>query len=38
VTYDEWFRLLLLALLYPSMILAAFLALYLLYRALKWLD
>jgi type IV secretory pathway VirB6-like protein len=38
VSYDEWFRLLILALLYPSMVLAAFLLLYLLYRALGWLD
>jgi hypothetical protein len=38
LTYDEWLRLLLLALLYPSMVLAAFLVLYLLYRALGWAD
>jgi len=38
LTYDEWFRLLLLALLYPSMILASLLLLYLLYGALGWLD
>jgi len=38
LAYDEWFRLLLLALLYPSMILASLLLLYLLYRALGWLD
>jgi hypothetical protein len=38
LTYDEWLRLLLLALLYPSMVLAAFLVLYLLYRALGWMD
>jgi hypothetical protein len=38
LTYDEWFRLLLLALLLPSVILAAFLALYLAYRFLGWLD
>jgi hypothetical protein len=36
LTYDEWFRLLLLALLYPSMILASMLLLYLAYRALGW--
>jgi hypothetical protein len=38
LTYDEWLRLLLLALLYPSLILVALLLLYLLYRALGWLD
>jgi hypothetical protein len=38
LTYDEWLGLLLLALLYPSMVLAAFLVLYLLYRALGWAD
>jgi len=38
LTCDEWFRLLLLALLYPSMILASLLLLHLLYRALGWLD
>jgi len=38
VSFDEWFKLLLLALLYPSMVLAVFLALYLAYRALGWLD
>ncbi len=38
MTYDKWLRLLLLALLYPSMVLALLLLLYLLYRALGWLD
>jgi hypothetical protein len=38
LTYDDWFRLLLLVLLYPSAILATFLVLYLLYRLLGWLD
>jgi len=38
LAYDEWFRLLLLALLYPSMILAPLLLLHLLYGALGWLD
>jgi hypothetical protein len=38
LTYDEWLGLLLLALLYPSLILAALLAVYLLYRALGWMD
>jgi hypothetical protein len=38
LTYDEWLRLLLLALLYPLMVLAALLAIYLLYRILGWAD
>jgi hypothetical protein len=38
LTYDDWFRLLLLALLYPSVVLACFLFVYLLYRFLEWLD
>jgi type IV secretory pathway VirB6-like protein len=38
LTYDEWLRLLLLALLYPSVVLATFLLLYLLYRVLGWFD
>lgn|GEM_PF-3946968 len=38
MTYDDWFRFLLLALLYPSMVIAVMLLLYLLYRALGWLD
>jgi hypothetical protein len=38
LTYDEWLGLLLLALLYPSLILASLLAVYLLYRALGWVD
>jgi type IV secretory pathway VirB6-like protein len=36
LTFDEWLRLLLLALLYPSMVLACLLFVYLLYRFLGW--
>jgi hypothetical protein len=38
LTFDDWFRLLLLALLYPSTVLLSLLLLYLAYRALGWLD
>jgi hypothetical protein len=38
LTFDEWFKLLLLVLLYPSMVLATLLALYLAYRAFGWID
>lgn len=38
MTFNEWLKMLLLALLYPSMVLASMLLLYLAYRALGWLD
>jgi hypothetical protein len=38
VTFEEWFKLLLIVLLYPSMMLASMLLLYLAYRFLGWLD
>jgi len=38
LAYDEWFRLILLALLYPVMVLASMLLLYLVYRFLGWLE
>jgi type IV secretory pathway VirB6-like protein len=38
LTHNKWLRLLLLVMLYPSIVLAALLLLYLLYRALGWID
>jgi type IV secretory pathway VirB6-like protein len=38
LAYDEWFKLLLLTLLYPVMVLASMLLLYLVYRFLGWLE
>jgi type IV secretory pathway VirB6-like protein len=38
LTFDEWLELLLTALLYPSMVLASMLFLYLVYRFFGWVD
>jgi hypothetical protein len=38
LTFNEWPQLLTLVLLYPSMVLASMLAVYLLYRALGWIE
>jgi hypothetical protein len=38
LTYDEWSRLLLLVLLYPSIVLASMLIIYLVYRGFGLID